>query len=564
MLKQNLRVINMRLKVVASIVLLISLVMQVTSTKAQTKINELLASNQLANFDDFFESDDWVEIYHEGPILNLAGYYLSDREDDLTKWQFPSDDAGTTTVLPGGHMIVWLDNDEEQGADHATFKLSPDGEGVFLTEPDGVTIVDSITFPPQQTDVSYGRECDGCEDWIYFNVPTPSAENSETLLATPLLYINEVLISNTSNLIDENLEADPWVEIYNPNSFQVNLSGYTFSTSEGGSYTLPNDAPWETTVEGDGFLLFWFDGQVDQGGHHIDINPSVTSGTLTVSGPDGVIADEYNYEVALANNSWGRISDGSPSSQWFSTPTPRVSNTLLIIPPAALALNELMSSNLLDTTDASGIHEDWFEIVNTSDSPVDLAGYYITDRLNNPIKYQFPSGIPDSTVIEPGGYVLIFADEDESEGWNHTNFKFNSSGEVLVLRSVDGFSIADSVHFPSLSLDTSWGRDLDEDGDWRVFTAGETTPEYCNVCTSSIFENEALQGDSFSFYPNPISATTSITISHPSLLLDVNGREVRVFSNAGEHSLNVAPGMYFIQVIPNGFSIENIYKLIVE
>jgi hypothetical protein len=546
------------------ILLIFSTITLSNSIEAQTKINEILASNQLANFDDFFESDDWIEIYHEGPILNLAGYYLSDRADSLTKWQFPIDDAGTTTVLPGGHKIVWLDNDAEQGADHATFKLSPDGEGVYLTQPDGTTVVDSVTFPQQQTDISYGRECDGCEEWIYFNVPTFEGPNAVSELTTPILYINEVLISNTSNLIDENFEADAWVEIYNPNSFQVNLGGYTFSTLGGDSYTVLNSLPWETTVAGEGFLLFWLDGDMEQGGHHLGIVPNISSGTLTLTGPDNIVADMYNYEVALANNSWGRVTDGSPTSSWFSTPTPRVSNTLLIIPPAPIVINELMSSNLLDTTDASGIHEDWFEIVNTSEYPVDLAGYYVTDRLNDPMKYQFPLGIPDSTVIDPGGYVLIYADEDNSEGWNHTNFKFNSSGEVLVLRSVDGFSISDSVHFPALSLDNSWGRDIDQTGDWRVFEAGETTPEYCNVCTSSISDDRQVSLSQFVCYPNPVAENTTITVSHPSVLYDLKGRVVQTFKQAGIYLINVPSGVYFLQQLDANFLKFNVIKLVVE
>ena len=43
-----------------------------------------MASNQFTNFDDFFESDDWVELYHEGDVLNLEGHFLSDRLDSLT------------------------------------------------------------------------------------------------------------------------------------------------------------------------------------------------------------------------------------------------------------------------------------------------------------------------------------------------------------------------------------------------------------------------------------------------------------------------------------------------
>jgi hypothetical protein len=167
-------------------------------------------------------------------------------------------------------------------------------------------------------------------------------------------------------------------------------------------------------------------------------------------------------------------------------------------------------------------------------------------------------------VIDPGGYALIYADEDNSEGWNHTNFKFNSSGEVLVLRSVDGFSISDSVHFPALSLDNSWGRDIDQTGDWRVFAAGETTPEYCNVCTSSISDDRLLSLSQFICYPNPVSENVTITVSHPSVLHDLKGRVVQTFKHAGIHLINVPSGLYFLQELDANFLKFNVIKLVVE
>ena len=510
---------------------------------SQTFINELMASNQLALFDDFFESDDWLELYHEGGVLNLAGYYLSDREDNLTKWQFPSTNGGVTTILPNGHMVVWLDNDEEQGEDHTNFKLSPDGEGIYLTAPDGVTIIDFIIFPLQQTDVSYGRECDGCNDWVYFDIPTPDEENMQTTPQTPLLYINEVLISNESNLVDEFFDLDPWIEIYNPNSFQVNLSSYVLSDSQGQTTTFTASAPYDLTVEAEGFLLLWLDGEPNQGGHHIDFIPSQSANNLTLKGPDGIIAATYEYEVGDDNVSWGRQSDGSPTSVWFNTPTPRVSNTLFIIPPPAIAINEIQSSNLLDTTDFSGAHEDWFEIINLSESPVDLGGMYLTDRLNQSTKYQIPLGISDSTTIAPGGFMLIFADEDNSQGWNHTNFKFNSDGEAIVIRSIDGFSIADSAHFPSLVLDHSWGRDIDGSGDWRIFSPEETTPEYCNVCTNGVGEVSELRA---LIYPNPISSGMMLNVSESVDVYDLHGRIVNSINSVSGYEIQLDPGLYLV------------------
>ena len=523
----------------------VSLAFTCFEAQGQTYINELMASNQTAVYDDFFEFDDWIEIYHEGGVLNLAGYYLSDRQDNLTKWEIPSTNAGITTITPGGYLVFWLDNDTEQGEDHANFKLSPDGEGVYLTAPDGVTIIDSIVFPPQQTDISYGRNCDGCGNWMYFDLHTIDDNNSYETPVTPLLYINEILIANVSNLVDEVFDLDPWVEIYNPNSFQVNLSSYTISNSEGQSYTLPSNMPYDLTIEAEGFLLLWLDGETSQGGHHIGFTPSPTATDIKLTGSDGILAASYDYQVGNPNTSWGRQVDGGQISIWFDIPTPRVSNTIFIIQPGQVVLNELQSSNFLDTTDYTGAHEDWFEVYNISDHPVDIGGYYLTDKINQPTKYQIPDDVPDSTTIAPGQFVLIYADEDNSEGWNHTNFKFNNDGEALVFRSPDGFTIADSVHFGSLSMDHSWGRDPDGNGPWREFILGETTPEYCNVCTNS---STSIDAESLTLYPNPVSNSGFFTLPDNASIYDSTGRLIGDF-NAGRVEASILnAGTYLVYI----------------
>lgn len=507
---------------------------------AQTVINELMASNDLVYYDDFFEFDDWIEIYHQGGVLNLAGYYLSDDQNNLTKWQIPSTNAGVTTVLPGDHIIFWCDNDVDQGEDHVGFKLSPDGEGVFLTDPDGVTIIDSIIFPMQQTDVSYGRECDGCDDWIYFNVATPDAQNMFEIAETPLLYINEMQVENTTTLIDENLELEPWIEIYNPNDFQVNLSSYTLSDGAGQSCTFPNDAPFDLTVEAGGFLLLWLDGEPNEGGHHLDFTPS--DNNLTLTGPDGIVAAGFIYEAGLTDTSYGREFDGSPSMVWFNVPTPRVTNSLNIIEPESVVINELMSINTSDTIDASGVNEDWFEIHNLSNHSVDIGGYYLTDKLNQPNKYQIPTDIPDSTTIPPNSFVLIFADEDNAEGWNHTNFKFNELGEYLVMRSVDGFSIADSVHFGEIPVDHSWGRDIDGTGPWRMFTPSETTPEYCNVCTDGV---NLIDDNESQFFPTIVEKGGVVWSTTNGSVFNLMGAQVMDLNRGeGWYEISLSGGTY--------------------
>ena len=138
-------------------------------------INELMSINDATIYDEEGEYDDWFEIYNDEaqPIL-LDGFYTTDKRDNLTKWQFP---ISNTQIEPGGYKVIWCDEDQEQGITHTNFKLSGSGEFLALVAPDGITIIDSISFPEQEPDVSYGRSEDGIGDWVFLDSPSPGATN---------------------------------------------------------------------------------------------------------------------------------------------------------------------------------------------------------------------------------------------------------------------------------------------------------------------------------------------------------------------------------------------------
>ncbi|MEO8733828.1 MAG: lamin tail domain-containing protein, partial [Flavobacteriales bacterium] len=140
-------------------------------------INELMASNASTITDENGEYDDWFEIYNStSAAVDLAGWYASDDATHLTKYQFPI--GSTVAIVPAnGFLLVWADNQPEQGDLHTDFALSSNGEAVILTAPDAVSVADSISFGPQTTDISYGRQSDGLLPWISFVVPTPGASN---------------------------------------------------------------------------------------------------------------------------------------------------------------------------------------------------------------------------------------------------------------------------------------------------------------------------------------------------------------------------------------------------
>ena len=166
-------------------------------------INEWMASNTgfLADpADGHF--DDWFEIYNPGPgPADLGGYFLS---DDLVTNRFKFRIPSGYSIPPGGHLLVWADNDAKQNSAnnpdlHVSFKLSAAGDEIGLFAGEG-TVIDSVRFGSQTGDVSQGRYPDGSANIIFLATPTPRAANigpqtntppqlSQVMLSGPLLTL---------------------------------------------------------------------------------------------------------------------------------------------------------------------------------------------------------------------------------------------------------------------------------------------------------------------------------------------------------------------------------------
>ena len=155
----------------------------------QLKINELLASNNETNVDEVGEYDDWVELFNpSNQALNLSGLFLS---DGTNQWEFPD---SLDFILPGDFILVWCDNNENQGPLHTNFRLSANGEELILLNTDASTVIDSISFGPQLTDQSYGRSIDGGNEWTNMT-PSPGYSNSELSQGNNSILPNRYYIS---------------------------------------------------------------------------------------------------------------------------------------------------------------------------------------------------------------------------------------------------------------------------------------------------------------------------------------------------------------------------------
>jgi hypothetical protein len=146
-------------------------------------INELAGDNRTGATDPAGEHEDWIELVNRGRSpLSLAGFYLSDSEGDPWRFALPEQ-----TLAPGEHVVVWCDDDLDQGPLHAGFRLSKDGETVTLATREA--IVDTVTFGPQAPDQSFGRIRDGDDEWAVCRRTTPGRANACGRLEPWLLFL---------------------------------------------------------------------------------------------------------------------------------------------------------------------------------------------------------------------------------------------------------------------------------------------------------------------------------------------------------------------------------------
>ena len=133
---------------------------------------------------------------------------------------------------------------------------------------------------------------------------------------------------------------------------------------------------------------------------------------------------------------------------------------------AGIEISEFMAINDGTLLDGNGESSDWIELLNASESSVDLEGYHLSDDESNPTKWKFPS-----VTLDRGAVLVVFAsspqddngenidDYVDQEGNLHTNFKLSGAGEYLGLISPDGETVVDEfAPYPAQRSDVSYGQ----------------------------------------------------------------------------------------------------------
>jgi spore coat protein H len=186
-----------------------------------------------------------------------------------------------------------------------------------------------------------------------------------------------------------------------------------------------------------------------------------------------------------------------------------------------LVINEFMASNEASYADNVGEFEDWIEIYNADENSVSLDNLYLSDNPNIPNKWQLPN-----LTLQPNEYLVIWADEDGSQGELHANFKLSKNGETIGIYSdeANGFAPLDFINYPAQNTDISYGRIPNGTGNF-VFLDFISPNE--NNEDSAIIVIDTLPITEIILYPNPF--TNTLTIFH-----NYNDVSILIYNTIGQ------------------------------
>ena len=180
---------------------------------------------------------------------------------------------------------------------------------------------------------------------------------------------------------------------------------------------------------------------------------------------------------------------------------------------AQIVINEYSASNRNIQADQDGDYEDYIELYNTTSSPVNLGGYYLSDDFNDLLKWTFPA----SVNISANGVLRIWASsKDKIAGSHiHTNFKLTQTKfEQIALCDASG-TILDSLSMQLTKKNHSRGRTTNGAATWGIFTS--PTPGNANSAASTAYTPMPVMDIAQGFFSG--SQTVSISDADPNAVI---------------------------------------------
>lgn len=400
---------------------------------------------------------DWVELYNDGTnSLDISGYVLTD-DMGVNRYTFPAH-----TVVGGGeYLVVYCASDKEG---YAPIRLSSQGgEMLILKNGDGA-VADMVKLPSLGKDEALALGDDG--RWSIQSTATPGFPNDragyeaykESLAAgLDSIRIWEFMPANTATVQDPRGGFSDWIELYNRGTEAVDLKGWMLSDDP----TEPDKWVFPSLVMEPGEYLLLFCGAMGE-----DFGPgfslSAQGESLVLTNLRGVTVHSLTFGPC-ANDQAMTYEPDMDTLGASNFATPGFSNDLegyeafqgSLSTPQGLAIWEVMNCNTTVLPQDFGKYYDFVELKNTSDQPIKLSDYALTDDMDYPNLYVLPE-----LTLAPEESLVIFLSGDtglKDRTYYHGSFTLNEIAGGLFLVCLDG-KLQDFVSLHDIPPGQSYGR----------------------------------------------------------------------------------------------------------
>ena len=300
------------------------------------------------------------------------------------------------------------------------------------------------------------------------------------LAASAQVVINEILASNQAAYNNDGDFPD-FVEIYNGNTFLVDVSGWKLTDIKTNTFVFPAG----TTIGAQNFLVVNCDDNTNSPGLHTKFTLSGQQDKVTLWSANNVLKDEVRFGFQITDRSIGRVPDLTGG---FSINKVTAGRANVPVPQGArnkLRVNEWMALRGRSATD---VDPDWFEIYNSDTNAVSLAGVLLCDDSTT------NAALPALSFIAAGGFIKFTADSEPEDGLDHVNFKLSSTSGDQVKILNPAAALIHRVVFGPQTLNVSQGWLPDGNTNNLIsFAEGRDTPGESNFLPiDNVFINEII------------------------------------------------------------------------
>ncbi len=539
-------------------------------------INEFMPSNQFFKPDEYGVYSDWIELFNAGnKPQNIAGLLFSREANYTDAFQIPFTDFDQTIIMPNDYLVLWADGKPNRGILHLGIKLlgwaNQASFSMLQPESGGMKLVEKITYPKVESDLSYGRYPNGSNTFEEFLEPTPGAINSRPYIEHITgIFINEIVSYHNDSNTDENGNPCDWIELYNSKDIPVDVGGLyiTDIITIPKKYQIPSHAPNQTTIPPKGYLVLYADHKPERGVLHLDLELSSNGeaiGLVHDTKKGEIFVDLWEFDEQYKGVAYGRYPDGTDNLDFLSNPTPGSENIRKFDIIQGLYINEFMAADQTILLDENGNYSDWIEVYNATNEAIDMGGLYWSDFPEDPYKYMLPVDQPNKTTIQAKGFKVFWANHLPVNNPLYLDFHLASQKESIMLsQSLAGQpKIIDSVNYGKQTRNQSYGRYSDGMNNW-IFMS-KPTPGASNVNTGGtgstddgsqhdVAYQEVAAGIAAKVYPNPYHDQIRfvLNLQHSFNRIYVSVRDIlgRVIWTYPKNGSGISVGLHEFSQIP--------------